>query len=66
LDVPWRKWDSYDVLTPGGIKIEVKSCSYVQSWAQSRPSTIRLLTLQRWERVGSAIDWPVTEFRRDR
>ena len=33
-------WAPYDLVTPDGIKVEVKSSSYVQSWAQSRLSSI--------------------------
>ena len=31
-------WTSYDVVTPVGIKVEVKSSAYLQSWAQSEVS----------------------------
>lgn len=34
------EWDAYDIRTPSGLKVEVKSAAYLQSWAQSRPSTI--------------------------
>lgn len=34
------EWDAFDVLTPGGIKIEVKSSAYVQAWSQSDYSKI--------------------------
>lgn len=33
-------WAPHDLVTPSGIKIEVKSASYVQCWAQSRLSSI--------------------------
>lgn len=33
-------WATFDLKTPEGIKIEVKSSSYVQSWTQSGPSRI--------------------------
>ena len=35
------EWDSYDVVSHSGTKIEVKSAAYLQAWAQARPSTIR-------------------------
>lgn len=35
-----KEWDAYDLLTPEGWKIEVKSASYIQSWAQTKLSTI--------------------------
>lgn len=28
------EWDAYDVLTPEGIKVEVKASGYVQTWVQ--------------------------------
>jgi hypothetical protein len=34
-------WDNYDVLTPSGIRVEVKSSAYLQSWPQRVHSTIR-------------------------
>ena len=33
-------WDSYDLLSPSGIKIEVKSASRWQTWHQKRPSQL--------------------------
>ena len=44
LDVPTDEarnaWAPYDLVTPGGVKVEVKSSSYLQSWAQSGLSSI--------------------------
>lgn len=37
---PRDEWDSYDVITPEGIKLEVKSASYNQSREQTKFSTI--------------------------
>ena len=34
-------WTSYDVKTPAGIKVEVKSSAYIQNWAQKKESTPR-------------------------
>lgn len=34
------EWDAYDLRTPGGVTVEVKSCAYLQTWAQSRPSAV--------------------------
>lgn len=34
------EWDAYDLVTPEGTTIEVKSAAYVQSWEQERPSRI--------------------------
>ncbi len=35
------EWDSFDVETPEGIRVEVKSGAYIQSWAQKKLSTIQ-------------------------
>lgn len=34
------EWGAYDLDTPEGIKIEVKSCAYLQTWHQERLSTV--------------------------
>lgn len=34
------EWDAFDVKTPEGIKVEVKSAAYIQSWEQKRHSAI--------------------------
>lgn len=34
------EWDTVDIRTSEGWRIEVKSAAYLQSWAQSRPSDI--------------------------
>jgi len=34
-------WGAFDILSPEGIKIEVKTSAYLQSWAQKRISDIR-------------------------
>ena len=35
------EWDAVDVITRDGIKIEVKSASYLQTWNQNKPSVIQ-------------------------
>lgn len=35
-----NEWDAFDLITPQGIKIEVKSSAYLQSWEQSNYSKI--------------------------
>jgi len=35
------EWAAHDVATPAGVRIEVKSSAYLQSWAQPKPSTPR-------------------------
>lgn len=34
------EWDAYDVVTPSGLKIEVKTSAYLQTWTQTKLSTI--------------------------
>lgn len=34
------EWQAYDLLMPNGLKIEVKSAAYLQSWQQKEPSKI--------------------------
>jgi len=36
-----EEWADYDVLTPDGVRIEVKSAAYLQRWRQWKPSVIR-------------------------
>lgn len=40
LDSPREEWDSYDLKTKNGLKIEIKSSSYLQSWEQTELSKI--------------------------
>lgn len=37
-----EEWASYDLTTPGGTRIEVKSAAYIQSWHQETFSDISL------------------------
>ena len=34
----WADWGPYDVLTPEGIKVEVKCSAYLQAWKQTKLS----------------------------
>lgn len=34
------EWDSYDVVTPSGVRVEVKAAAYLQGWSQPRLSRI--------------------------
>jgi hypothetical protein len=34
------EWDAFDFLLPSGVKVEVKSCGYLQSWRQLKLSPI--------------------------
>lgn len=35
-----REWDQYDLVTKEGVKLEVKSAAYLQSWPQTKLSSI--------------------------
>ncbi|HYP40049.1 MAG TPA: hypothetical protein VEX13_06775 [Chloroflexia bacterium] len=35
------EWDAYDLVMPSGLKIEVKSAAYLQTWYHRKLSTIR-------------------------
>ncbi|GAA3904495.1 hypothetical protein GCM10022228_13410 [Halomonas cibimaris] len=35
------EWDAYDVKTASGVRVEVKSGAYLQTWAQTKLSTIQ-------------------------
>lgn len=38
---PRIEWDAYDLVTEDGLRVEVKSSAYLQTWPQKRPSAIR-------------------------
>lgn len=38
MDTPKEEWANFDVLTPSGIRVEVKASAYWQSWGQRGPS----------------------------
>ncbi|MFN8555975.1 MAG: hypothetical protein U0531_00995 [Dehalococcoidia bacterium] len=37
-------WAAYDLRTPSGVKVEVKSAAYLQTWYQSKPSNVLFRT----------------------
>lgn len=41
MGVPRDEWGAYDIVSENGIKIEVKSAAYVQSWRQKQYSPIK-------------------------
>lgn len=44
-----QAWDDFDVTTPSGIRVEVKSSAYLQSWRQRRLSQPSAdLSASRW------------------
>ena len=40
-DNPRTEWDAYDLKTADGLRIEVKSSAYLQTWAQKKPSMVK-------------------------
>ncbi len=42
-----EEWGSFDLQTEAGLRIEVKSSAYVQSWAQSKLSNIQFVVSKR-------------------
>jgi hypothetical protein len=63
LDQVRDEWSAYDLLAPEGIRIEVKSAAYIQSWHQSKPSMIsfRVPKTRAWN---AEINQQETEVRR--
>ena len=45
------EWSSYDLQTPQGISVEVKSAAYIQSWHQNKlsPITFRVPPTYAWD-----------------
>ena len=39
-----ESWAAWDLATPGGVRVEVKSAAYLQSWAQKELSKISFST----------------------
>jgi hypothetical protein len=51
------EWDAFDLTTPSGIKIEVKSAAYVQTWNQGKLSNIlfRIRSTRAWDAASNAM-----------
>ena len=47
-------WTPWDLTTPSGIKVEVKSAAYIQSWSQAGPSKITFGVARRRGVVGDS------------
>ena len=41
-----NEWDAYDLRTSAGIRVEVKSAAFIQSWHQIKISSVRFLIRQ--------------------
>lgn len=63
LDGIREEWGAFDILTDDGIKVEVKSAAYIQSWHQTNPSkiTFRVPRTRAWSAETSVME---TEVRR--
>lgn len=63
LDSVRDEWSAYDLQTPVGITVEVKSAAYIQSWSQQKPSiiTFRIPCTQGWNAESNTYE---QEFRR--
>ena len=55
------EWAAWDLCTRAGIKVEVKTSAYLQSWSQKKPSTIRFGIGQRraWNAEAGCYDTDV-------
>ena len=51
IDKTREEWDAYDLITNDGLKIEIKSSSYLQSWSQLELSKIKfgIQPTRKWE-----------------
>lgn len=47
-----EEWDAYDLITTSGLKIEIKSSAYLQSWEQEKLSKIKfgIQPTKAWEK----------------
>jgi hypothetical protein len=57
---PRIEWEPYDIETPEGIRIEVKSAAYLQSWAQKELSRISfsVSSTMKWNRIKGVFEPP--------
>lgn len=53
IDSPREEWASYDLKTPEGIRVEVKSTAYVQSWCQDKLTQISFDIRRKWNEEGT-------------
>ena len=50
MNAPRREWGRFDVSTESGIKVDVKTAAYAQSWPHQSPSKITF-NIAPWEQV---------------
>jgi len=53
-----NEWDAFDLVTSSGVKVEVKSAAYVQSWFQLRHSKVvfRMPRTHAWDSTTNRLD----------
>jgi len=58
LSTPRSEWASWDLTSPEGIRIEVKSAAYLQSWTQNKLSKIvfSIRPARSWDATTGKID----------
>ena len=58
LDCGRLEWEKCDLVTAEGLKIQVKSSAYLQSWAQTAPSKIQFVVSKRraWDPDTNKLD----------
>jgi hypothetical protein len=52
-----REWDAADLVTPGNLRVEVKSAAYLQTWLQHRlsPISFRISPTNGWDAATNTI-----------
>ncbi|MCT4587768.1 MAG: hypothetical protein N4A71_08100 [Carboxylicivirga sp.] len=56
-NTPETSWESYDILSPEGIKIEVKCSGFVQSWKQNKLSSPSFDIKKKYGWKGDTNEW---------
>lgn len=62
-NTPETGWESYDIETKDGLKIEVKSSGYIQSWHQKEPTIPTFEIKKKYGWNNKTNDW---DYKRDR
>jgi hypothetical protein len=57
-DAVRSEWDAFDLTTPEGVRVEVKSTAYIQSWKQARESiiTFRVPKTRAWSSTTNQLE----------
>ncbi|AZZ79865.1 hypothetical protein C5O27_01105 [Gordonia alkanivorans] len=43
-----REWDAFDLVTPNGVRVEVKSTAHLQSWGPTTPNSLGFSIAERY------------------